>query len=275
MKKWQVSIIAIFSMGLGLSAQSFDMVWETEKILKTPESVLYDAGRNQIYVSNINGKPTDKDANGFISLLDTSGKINKLKWVTGMHAPKGMTQNDSLLYVTDIDRIIIIDINQAKIVKMLDVPDAEFLNDMAMLPTGEIIVSDMAKNQLLIFDGNQVSVWLEDELLEKPNGLAFFKESLYVGTKHNILKVNYTTKKPKVHVEEVGPVDGLVAIGANKFVVSDWSGRVMIAGLNEKIFLQNTAEQNIQAADLGYIPGEKLVLIPTFFDNRVVAKRLP
>lgn len=274
MKKCTASI-ALLLLGFALLAQSFDPVWETERILKTPESVLYDADRNQVYVSNINGKPTDKDANGFISILDTSGKINKLKWVTGMHAPKGMTQNDSLLYVTDIDRIIIIDIEQANIVKMVNVPGAGFLNDMAMLPNGNIIVSDMSKNQLLIFDGIKAEIWLEDELLIKPNGLAFFKESLYVGTKNNILKVNYTTKKLKVHVEEAGPVDGLIPIGGNKFVVSDWSGRIMIAGLSEKIVLQNTADQNIQAADLGFIPEEKLILIPTFFDNRVVAKRLP
>lgn len=273
MKYW-IFFILIIAMGTGLTAQSFDPVWETEKVLKTPESVLYDAKRNQCYVSNINGKPMDKDANGFISIVDTSGQITNLKWVAGMHAPKGMVQSDSLLYVTDIDCIRIIDIDQGKLIKSVDVPGAVFLNDMAMLPNGEIIVTDMKKDQLLIFDGNKVEVWLEDELLDSPNGLAFFKESLYVGTKHNILKANYTTKKLKVHIEEAGPVDGLIAIGTNKFVVSDWSGRIIIAGLNEKVFLQNTADQNIQAADLGYIPDQKLILIPTFFDNRVVAKRL-
>jgi len=147
MKKWQLLIVGLFFLGPGLSAQSFDQAWETERLLKTPESVLYDAGRNQIYVSNINGKPKDKDTNGFISVLDTSGKISKLKWLTGLHAPKGMAQNDSLLFVTDIDRIVVVDINQAKIVKMVDVPGAGFLNDLVMLPAGDVIVSDMEKNQ--------------------------------------------------------------------------------------------------------------------------------
>ena len=275
MKQSLFVFIAIFFLIVNLSAQSFDMVWETEKVFKTPESALYDAERNQIYVSNINGKPTIKDGNGFLSILDTNGVVNKLRWVSGMNAPKGMAIIDSLLYVTDIDRIIIIDIDQAKIVKIVDVEGALFLNDIAALPGGELIVSDMKMNHLLIFDGNKTSVWLEDDLLIAPNGLAFFKESLYVGTKNNLLKVSPELKKAKVHIEETGPIDGLIPLGMNKYVVSDWSGRVMIADMNSKIVLQNTASENIQAADLGFLPKEKIVLIPTFFDNRVVARRLP
>lgn len=251
------------------------MVWETEKVFKTPESALYDAERNQIYVSNINGKPTIKDGNGFISILDTNGVVIKLRWVSGMNAPKGMAIIDSLLYVTDIDRIIIIDIDQAKIVKVVDVKGALFLNDIAALSTGELIISDMKMNHLLILNGDTVDVWLEDDLLLAPNGLAFFKESLYVGTKNNLLKVNPESKNIKVHIKEIGPIDGLIPLGMNKFVVSDWSGRIMIADMNNKIVLQNTASENIQAADLGFLPKEKIILIPTFFDNRVVARRLP
>lgn len=275
MKQSLFAFIAIFFLMINLSAQSFDKVWETEKVFKTPESALYDAERNRIYVSNINGKPTIKDGNGFLSILDTNGVVNQLKWVSGMNAPKGMAIIDSLLYVTDIDRIIIIDIDQAKIVKIVDVKGALFLNDMATLPSGELIISDMKMNHLLLFDGEKTSVWLEDDLLLAPNGLAFFKESLYVGTKNNLLKVSPELKKVKVHIEETGPIDGLIPLGINKFVVSDWSGRIMIAEMNNKIVLQNTSSENIQAADLGFIPKEKIVLIPTFFDNRVVARRLP
>jgi hypothetical protein len=72
-----------------------------------------------------------------------------------------------------------------------------------------------------------------------------------------------------------GPVDGLICLGNNRFVISDWSGRIMLADPTSMIVLQNTTEKNVQAADLGYIPEEKVVLIPTFFDNRVVARKLP
>ena len=42
--------------------------------LSTPESVLYDADDDRYLVSNINGKPTDKDNNGFISALSPDGR---------------------------------------------------------------------------------------------------------------------------------------------------------------------------------------------------------
>ena len=126
-----------------------------------------------------------------------------------------------------------------------------------------------------MFDGKTVSVWLDDELLQSPNGLAFYKGILYVGTKDNLLKVDPSVKKLKKYIEETGPIDGLIPISANKFVISDWSGRVLIAQTDSKTVLQNTAEKNIQAADLGFIREDKIILIPTFFDNRVVARKLP
>lgn len=192
-----------------------------------------------------------------------------------MDAPKGMAIIDTLLFVTDIDRIHIIDIAQAKIVKTVDIAGATFLNDLVPISSTNIIVSDTDKNHLLIFNGQNAAVWLEDDLLVSPNGLAFYKEVLYVGTRDNLLKIDLLQKKVKIHITETGPIDGLIPLSGNKFVISDWSGRVLIAGTSEKIVLQNTADKNIQAADLGFIREEETVLIPTFFDNRVVARKLP
>jgi len=272
-------LIILFGMFLflclNISAQSFDKIWETEKVFKTPESVYFNADRDQIYVSNINGKPTDKDNNGFISLLKKDGPITTLKWISGMNAPKGMAVVDSLLYVTDIDRFHIINIDEAKIIKTVNVDNAVFLNDMAADNAGNIFISDMGKDHVLKYDGQKVEVWLEGELIIRPNGLTFFKNHLFVGTKDNLLRIEMEEKKIKILVEETGPIDGLIPLGGNKFVISDWSGRIMLISPLEKIVLGNTTDQEIQAADLGYIPDEKLVLIPTFFDNRVVARKLP
>lgn len=210
MKQLLFTFTAIIFLIISLPAQSFDLVWETGKVFKTPESALYDAERNQIYVSNINGKPTVKDGNGFISILDTTGRVRKLKWVGGMNAPKGMARIDSLLYVTDIDRIVIIDITHDKIIKIVDVEGATFLNDIEPISKDKLIVSDTRMNHLLEFDGNKAVVWLEHDSLISPNGLAFFKESLFVGTANNLLKVSPESKKVKVHIEETGPIDGLI-----------------------------------------------------------------
>ena len=258
-----------------LNAQSFDKVWETERVLKTPESVLYDQIRDQIYVSNINGKPTEKDGNGFISLLDREGNIKNLKWVTGIDAPKGMAILNDSLFVTDIDRIHIISISQAKIIQTIEVAGASFLNDIVIMDDGVAYITDMLEEKIIKLNDGKVEFWLADKLLIKPNGLAIFKDDIAVGVKNSILRVNTISKNISLFVDETGPVDGLIYLGKNKFVVSDWAGRILLVNRSEKIVLSNSTEKNIQAADLGFIPDDKIVLIPTFYDNRVVAAQLP
>src|SRR6201992_901027 len=74
----------------------------------TPESVLYDADNDRYLVSNINGKPLDKDNNGFISVLSPDGQITTLKWIEGgknkvkLDGPKGTALAKGVLYVADI-----------------------------------------------------------------------------------------------------------------------------------------------------------------------------
>ena len=46
---------------------TLQLKWETDTLLTTCESVLYDQDQDVLYVSNINGAPDGKDGNGFIS----------------------------------------------------------------------------------------------------------------------------------------------------------------------------------------------------------------
>ncbi|WP_243664700.1 hypothetical protein [Rhodothermus marinus] len=63
-------------------------VWEVSDSLARPESALFDSGANVIYVSNINGGPTEKDGNGYISRIAPDGTLLQARWVTGLHAPR-------------------------------------------------------------------------------------------------------------------------------------------------------------------------------------------
>ncbi|HEY9114250.1 MAG TPA: hypothetical protein VIN10_06090, partial [Bacteroidales bacterium] len=218
----------------------------------------------------------EKDGNGFISLLAEDGSITKLKWVEGgLNAPKGMAVYGNLLYVTDIDRVAIIDIKKGEIKKFIDVPGAQFLNDMAANESGKVYITDMAKNQLLILEDEKINSWLESDELTKPNGLAIENGKLLVGCSNYILSFDPKTKEFEFLVNETGGIDGLIPLGGGKYVISDWSGKIQLVSTNEPaIILQNTTDEKIQAADLGYIPSQKILLIPTFFDNRVNMMKL-
>src|ERR687883_2057839 len=79
-------------------------LWETPTKLKNPESVAYSPKQNVLFVSNVNGKPDQKDQNGFVSKVSPSnGSVIELNWVTGLNAPKGIafSNNNSKLYVSD------------------------------------------------------------------------------------------------------------------------------------------------------------------------------
>jgi hypothetical protein len=65
-------------------------LWETPNELKNPESVAYAPKQNVLFVSNVDGKPDQKDQKGFISKVSPSnGSIIELNWITGLNAPKG------------------------------------------------------------------------------------------------------------------------------------------------------------------------------------------
>ncbi len=84
MKLNRLFLSALFAVMLfSATGQTLVPLWETEKILQVPESVLYDRVTQNIYVSCINGNPSAKDGNGYIARLDKNGKILKLKWITG------------------------------------------------------------------------------------------------------------------------------------------------------------------------------------------------
>lgn len=251
--------------------------WESKAILKVPESVYLDNNKNLLYVANINGKPTAKDGNGFISILDLNGDIKTLEFAKGLDAPKGMDIYENKLYVSDIDKLRVIDLSNGKIIKSYHIKQAKFLNDVVVDSMGAIYVSDFSpKNKAIykIIDG-KVSKWLNETKLlgQRPNGLWLEKSSLVIGTKGgSIFKANLKTKKIKVYKAHIGVngIDGILPFDENSYITSDWAGRIFISDTKTSLKIYDSAVNKINAADIWYDMETKRVYIPTFFDNRVL-----
>lgn len=248
--------------------------WETPQVLKTPESVCYDPSTNNLFVSNINGKPIEKDGNGFISLLTIDGKITELNWVTGLDAPKGMGIFNGILYVTDIDRVAAIDIKNKSIKKFYEFPEAKFLNDIAIDIYGTVYISDMMSTRIYRIIEDKTETWLDDKLLTSPNGLFVENDVVMIGCS-KIMLANIKNRKLVTWLEETGEIDGLEGIGDGRYIFSDWSGSVDLVGTDKKIEkILDTTPAGVNAADIEFIPGKNLLLVPTFGDNRIVAYQL-
>ena len=152
------------------------------KGLRTPESFIVDPSTGAYFMSNINGKPTQKDNNGFITKLDKTGKIIKLKFVEGgkkgvtLHAPKGLAVIDSILYATDIDFVRGFDKETGEPVYDLDFTEygSAFLNDLTHDSEGNLYATDMLAQMILKIEtrnGNKASVLVKDARLNGPNGI--------------------------------------------------------------------------------------------------------
>ena len=275
MKTTLFSIVILSLLFAGkMQGQQLKEIWETSpEILKTPESVLYDSGRDLIYVANINGGPSEKDGNGFISILNADGSLKTKNWVEGLNAPKGMALQGKKLYVSDIDELVVIDIEEAKVIERYHAPDAIFLNDVAICMNGMVFVSDTRTAKIHQLDGKNFTVWYEGDPLDSPNGLMTEKGHLYVGDL-NIYKINISSKKIDTVVEDTGGVDGLEKNNDGNFVYSNWPGMIWIYKDGEKIKLHDSTEQKINTADIDFASKYEWILVPTFYDNRVVAYKL-
>lgn len=249
-------------------------LWSTDTIMKTPESVLYDPSRDILFVANINGNPTEKDGNGFISKLNTDGSVAKLEWVTGMDAPKGMGIYEDLLFVTDIDHLVVIDIPSGTISEKVPVEGASFLNDVTVGKNGIVYFSDMRAGKVHTWKEGVTAEWKSG--IEGVNGLFDEEDDILVNASGSgeVRKMNKSTGASEVLATGIRG-DGVEYTGyEGYYIVSEWSGRIHVIGDGFAQKLIDSEAQNINTADIGYNVDEKMVYVPTFFDNRVVAYKL-
>jgi sugar lactone lactonase YvrE len=256
---------------------SLKKVWDSANTLRTPESVLYYPEEDILFVSNINGNGADKDNNGFISKLTLDGKIKTLQWATGLSAPKGMGISGNKLYVTDIDRLVMLDVTAGAILKTYQVAEPAYLNDVTVAADGVIYISDNRNDKIYYLQNDTLQIFMEGAALQKPNGLFAEAGRLVVGSmQHNALRfIDLQNKQITEVADGLGASDGVVSAGKGNYFVSDWNGRIFwVSSKGAKKLLLDTTGAKINSADIEYIPAKKLLLVPTFHDNRVAAYKV-
>lgn len=252
-------------------------IWATKALLKTPESVIYDQTRNMLYVSNVNENPWEKDHNGFISKVSITGEIVELEWVVGFSGPKGMAILDYKLYVADLDEVGVIDIAKGELIKKIKVEGASGLNDITPDGNGGLFISDSNEGKLFQYSNEKITVF-HDDTPGRPNGLFVDQGKLLVAFSKAAEFVSYDleTKAKTVISTGIGSGDGVTPTKEkDTYLVSDWQGEVFIItpdGTKQSLLMTKDQEKN--TADVWFVKGQNIVLVPTFFDNRVVAYEL-
>ena len=87
--------------------------------------------------------------------------------------------------------------------------------------------------------------------------------------------VDVSSKEVTLRTEGIDNPDGIEAIGNNEYLVSSWNGMIHHIDKDwKKTLILDTRKDSVNAADIEYIRSKNLLLVPTFFKNKVVAYEL-
>jgi hypothetical protein len=275
MKKIMTSLAFVCFCLVSINAQKATVLklWATDTILKIPESVLVDDKENCLWVSNIDGAANGKDGKGSISKLSKTGTPINLDWITGLNAPKGMAKYKQELYVADLTELVVIDIKKGVIKNKIKVEGSVFLNDVTVNKNGAVFVSDSRTGKLHRYENNMVTIEVEN--LQGPNGLLSIDDQLLILDRGSLLSLAPGGTISKLMDGMDPSTDGIEKVAPNQYIVSCWNGIVyFVAAGAQKITLFDTRSEKINSADIGYDAKNKIIYVPTFLKNSVVAYQL-
>jgi acetyl esterase/lipase/sugar lactone lactonase YvrE len=249
---------------------------------RTPESVLYDPRADVYLVANINGVPSDKDGNGFISRLSPEGSILDLKWIdgavegaapSGLSAPKGMAMTGDRLFVADIDVVRVYDRESGARLDEIPVEGARFLNDVAAGEDGTVYITDTGTGVIhrILPEGT----WERAGQTKSPNGIHVRGDTILVtGGSDQVFRLGDDGELSEEYEAPKGGLDGLIVLDDGSVLVSSWMGSAIYQfgadGTATELFSGINAP-----ADIGFDAKRNVVLIPHFEDDRVEASSLP
>ena len=264
----------LFYSSLLFAQHKLEKLWETDSVLKVPESVLFDGDNKVLYATNIDGTdPWGKDGKGSVAKVGLDGKVIAIEWVNGLNAPKGMGLYKGKLYVADLNELVVIDIAGGKIEKRIVVTDAVGLNDISVSKTGIVYVSDSKSKKVFVVKDGVSELFLDT--LKGPNGVLMRGDDFYLLDAGGMYKMNKDKTLTKITDGMEGGTDGIENISGNDFIISCWQGVVWYVNADgSKQQLLDSRGDKKNSADIGMDAKNKIVYVPTFWRNTIVAYRV-
>jgi len=244
----------------------------------TPESALHDPTADVYLVANINGEPSEKDDNGFISRVNVDGTVAELRWIDGaadefeLNAPKGMAIHGDTLFVTDIDVVRAFHRVSGEALAVRPIPDAQFMNDLAVGPDGTLYATDTSGNTVYRFDENgEPVVHVSGGPLNNPNGVAALEDDIilvYWGGGAAMVD-GMSLEVMELPAPEGESLDGVVPLPDGSYLVSSWDQRAVL-----RVGMDGTVTEVLgdvdSPADIGYDAQRDRVLVPLFEGQLVI-----
>jgi len=251
--------------------KSLHPLWTLSHELSYPETVVYDSNRDVLYVSNFLS-----DGPQFVSRIKMNGEIDNREWITGLVQPTGMAIHHDTLFIVERANLVEVDIPSAQIVKKHPAPAPAFLNDIAVDDQGNIYISDSQKGEIIKFSNGQFSSWKSGPEIAQLNGLQYYAGKLYAGVSADASLKSIDLKNGEIRtiarLDRGANVDGIEADRKGNILVSDFGGKILMVDPKGKttLLLDSSAPKQY-CANFAYIPGKKLLVIPSLVDNRISA----
>ncbi len=225
-----------------------------------------------LYVSLIDGQGGEKDGKGGVAKVGTDGQIIDANWVTGLSAPKGMGIMDGNLYVTDLTELVQIELATGKILQKMPVDGAKSLNDISVGEDGVLYFSDKGDGKLYTLKGGQIAMYHEG--IDNPNGVLSVSDGLLYTESGKLMKIDAAKNVTTLAEGMDKSTDGIEEVSPGEYIVSCWAGEVYHVKDGTATKLLDTKDIDSNTADIGYDAAKKIVYVPTFFKNSVVAYQL-
>lgn len=247
------------------SQRSLEKIWESDTTgIKGPESVLYDTKSNSLYVSSMNS--------GTVTRYDLEGKLVKKDLVTGLNSNKGSAFYNNLFYTAEMNAVAVVDLEKGTIVKRIPVEGAVMLNDLAIDSKGVIYVTDTRTGKVYRIDGDKPTLYLEN--MPGANGLLTVNTDVYLVTGNSFFKIDANKAVTKIADGFDNGLDGIVMLAANEFILSNYQGILYHVKDGAKQVLLDTRANRVMSNDIGYNSKTKILYVPSFSTNRIIAYKV-
>lgn len=247
-----------------------DIAWVAEGGFCEPETVL-PLPDDTLLVSNVcNFRET---GNGFLTLLSAGGLAIDWRIVEGLDAPLGMAIVGDRLHVVDNNQVKIFHWPGYELIATVEL-NTTVANDITVAANGTMYVTDTALGQVVrhTSDGQQ-SVLESKQVFGNANGIHIDGDILYVGGER-LWRIDLATGS----VTTIGPawladIDGIEIEPDGTLQITPVAGPLVRYRSDDD--LEILGGEGVSSANHGYAVSLKLALIPTGFDNTVIAIRVP
>jgi sugar lactone lactonase YvrE len=248
------------------------------------ESCTFDPERNLIIAMNAGERSDVAAPDGYASLIHPDGRVHTSKWIGATRdgleliSPLGSAIRDGVLYTADSGFVRSFDLETGRPLNSIQVPDAGFLNGIAVDGDGTAYVSDTRPGELIwkVTAAGEVSVFAEGGPLTLPNGVALDNDGNIVVV--NIGSRDVVTYSPDgaiVRTEQAAESgsDGVVVLpDGTKYVSSVRYGSVskLVAGEKTEVIATGIPS----AASMCYDSTQHQLVIPMNPNNALAFIRL-